>query len=131
MGSNQSLLHAYLEKALIPALNKQGVKTVGVFKETSKTDPGKVYVLIPYPSMDQYLSINEKIQNDNEYRTNAQAYLQSPPEKPVFNRIRTSMMAAFDGLTNMLVPSKGPRLFEFRLYEGYNEDAAIRKSEDV
>jgi hypothetical protein len=126
-GSSQSLLHAYLEKALIPALNKQGIKTVGVFKETSKTDPAKIYVLIPYPSMDQYITINEKIQNDSEYRTNAQPYLQSPPEKPVFNRMRTSMMIAFDGLANLTVPAKGTRLFEFRLYEGYNEDAVSRK----
>ena len=28
-GSGQAGLHNYLEKALIPALNKQGVKTVG------------------------------------------------------------------------------------------------------
>lgn len=126
-GSNQSLLHSYLEKALIPALNRQGVKTVGVFKETSKTDPGKVYVLIPYPSMDNYLTINESIKGDKEYSTNAQPYLQSPPEKPVFNRVKTSMMTAFDGLMNMAVPSKGPRLFEFRSYEGYNEDAVSRK----
>ena len=31
-GSSQNPLHDYLEKSLIPALNKYGVKSVGVFK---------------------------------------------------------------------------------------------------
>src|SRR5688500_10296884 len=64
-GSSQATLHEYLEKSLIPALNKFGVKTVGVFKEIGKTEPAKVYLLIVYPSFEEYLSINASIKKDD------------------------------------------------------------------
>src|SRR3954462_10630001 len=57
-GGNQNALHAYLEKALIPAFNKFGAKSVGVFKEVGKTEPAKVYVVIVYPSIEEYAEIN-------------------------------------------------------------------------
>ena len=48
-GGSESDLHNYFQNALIPALNKLGVKNVGVFKELSKSEPTKIYLLIAYP----------------------------------------------------------------------------------
>ncbi|THU41933.1 NIPSNAP family containing protein [Niastella caeni] len=124
---NQNLLHDYLEKSLIPALNKFGVKTVGVFKEISKTEPVKVYVLIAYPSFEEYLSINTNIKKDHDFIKSSAAWNQVPAEKPVYNRISTSLLLAFDGLPSVKVPAKESRIFELRTYEGYNEDAVSRK----
>ena len=42
------LLHTYFEKALIPALNRQGAKNVGVFEEVGESLPKKIYLLIPH-----------------------------------------------------------------------------------
>jgi hypothetical protein len=126
-GGNQNALHEYLEKALIPAFNKHGAKSVGVFKETGKTDPPKVYVLIVYPSFEDYISINEKVKSDNDFKKNSAAWDKMPAEKPVYNRFNTSLLIAFDGLPAIKVPAKEPRIFELRTYEGYNEDAVRRK----
>jgi hypothetical protein len=126
-GSSQNTLHQYLEKALIPALNKHGVKTVGVFRETGKTEPPKIYVLIAYPSFEDYLPINNKLKADEEFKTNSASYTQVPAEKPLYTRINTSLLIAFDGLPVLKVPAKEPRIFELRTYEGYSEDAVRRK----
>lgn len=126
-GSDQSQLEKYLRTALIPALNKQGVKTVGVFKEFGKTEPAKIYVLIPYPAFGDYLSINAKIKSDDEYIKNSQAYNAIPADKPVFTRYISSFMLAFDVLPKMAPPPAEPRIFELRTYEGYSEDALRRK----
>lgn len=126
-GSGQAGLHNYLEKALIPALNKQGVKTVGAFRELSKTEPPKIYLLIPYPSIDQYLTIRENVKKDASFIQNSQDYDKIVPEKAVYTRVNTSLLLAFDGLPIMKKPADGNRIFELRTYEGYNEDAVKRK----
>jgi hypothetical protein len=126
-GGSQNLLHEYLEKSLIPAFNKYGVKTVGVFKEIGKTEPAKIYVLIAYPGFEDYLSINSSVQRDEQFLKNSSAWKQVPADKPVYNRINTSLLVAFDGLPVLKVPAKEPRIFEVRTYEGYSEDAVQRK----
>lgn len=126
-GGSQNALHEYLEKALIPALNKHGAKSVGVFKEIGKTEPPKVYVMIVYPTFEDYISINGKLRSDNDYKKNSAAWDKMPAEKPVYNRFNTSLLIAFDGLPALKVPAKEPRIFELRIYEGYNEDAVRRK----
>jgi hypothetical protein len=126
-GGNQNALHAYLEKALIPAFNKFGVKNVGVFKETGKTEPAKVYVLIAYPSLEEYGDINMKVKSDNDFKQNSAEWDKTPADKPVFNRYSSSLLVAFNNMPSLKVPAREQRIFELRTYEGYNEDAVKRK----
>ncbi|OQP61667.1 NIPSNAP family protein [Niastella populi] len=124
---SQDTLHEYFEKALIPALNKHGVKTVGVFKEIGKSEPPKIYLLIAYPSFEEYLTINTNLKKDDAYLKSSEAWNKVPADKPVYNRITTSLLLAFEGFPVVKVPAKEPRIFELRTYEGYNEDAVTRK----
>src|SRR5690242_3168827 len=91
-GGSQAALHTYLEKALIPALNKQGVKTVGAFRELSKSEPPKIYLLIPYPSLEQYLVIRENVKKDAGFIENSQDYDKITPDKPAYTRVNTSLL---------------------------------------
>jgi hypothetical protein len=124
---DQAALHQYFEKALIPALNRNGVKPVGAFRELSKSEPPKFYLLIPYPSMQDYYSIRDKVKKDSAFIEASQAYDKISADRPIFTRVNTSMMIAFDGLPVMKKPPEGSRIFELRTYEGYNEDAVKRK----
>jgi NIPSNAP len=117
----------YFKNALIPAFNKQGIKTVGVFTEIGKSDPAKVYLLIPYPSFDAFKTVNEQIKLDEDYKKAATDYTNLTADKPPFNRVSSSLMNAFDGLPKLIVPKNEPRIFEVRSYEGYNEEAVRRK----
>ncbi|MGY0035660.1 NIPSNAP family protein [Pedobacter sp. NJ-S-72] len=126
-GSDQGQLENYFKTALIPALNKYGVKTVGVFKEWSPSEPAKFYLLTPYSSLDNYLSINAKVKADADYIKNSAAYNSIPADKAVYNRFASSLMIAFDGFPALVVPSGKSRIFELRTYEGHSEDAVRRK----
>lgn len=126
-GSPQSNIENYLKDALMPALNRQGVKAIGVFREMGKTDPPKLYVLISHPSMESYATVATRLAGDAGYTTASQTYNQLTPDKPPFARYSTSLLSAFDALPQMVVPAKENRIFEMRTYEGYSEDAVRRK----
>lgn len=126
-GADQGQLENYFKTALIPALNKHGVKTVGVFKEWRPSDPAKIYLLTPYPSFDAYISINTKLKSDAEYMKNSAAYNSLPADKPLYDRFTSSLMTAFEGWPVLTVPSGASRIFELRTYEGSSEDAVRRK----
>lgn len=115
----------YLSKALIPALNRSGIKQVGVFREIGMNEPAKVYVLIPYSSMAAYGQSRDALEKDATYQSASQEYRKL--ERPVYFRYKTTLMLAFDGLPAMIVPQKGERIFELRTYEGYSDDAVSRK----
>jgi NIPSNAP len=117
----------YFKNALIPAYNKLGIKAVGVFTEMGKSDPAKMYMLIPYASLEDFKTINEKVKMDEDYKKAAEGFYGLPADKPPFNRMSSSLMLAFDGLPNLLVPKNEPRIFEVRSYEGYSDDAVRRK----
>jgi hypothetical protein len=120
-------LDKYLSTALIPALNKAGVKNVGVFTETGKSEPGKVYVLIPYRSFEDYGKVLLGLKQDDAFTLASAEYNQIPEDQAVFSRYESSLLVAFDGLPKMIVPANEKRIFELRVYEGYSEDAVRRK----
>ena len=126
-GTSQANLDNYLKNALIPALNKQGILNVGVMKEMGHAEPAKLYVLIPYPSLESYAAINAKVQADEEFKKASAEYNALSPEKSPYTRINTSLLMAFDGIPTLIAPKQEPRIFEIRTYEGYNEDAVRRK----
>ncbi len=125
--TSENDLHAYFQNALIPALNKSGVKNVGVFKEMSKSEPTKIYLLIPYPSQQDFWSANAQLKTDADFRKASASYDQIAAEKFPYTRYNTKLMIAFDNQPQIIVPPKSPRIFELRTYEGYNEDALRRK----
>jgi len=132
-GASHDLLDAYLEKAAIPALNRLGVKPVGVFTESEPKDGPAVFALIPYPSLEAFASVTAKLSADPEYQKAGAEYLQLPKTNPAFERIDSWFMLAFTGLPKLELPSfsrdKKPRIFELRTYESHSEAKALKKIE--
>jgi hypothetical protein len=126
-GLPQSNIENYFKDALIPALNRQGVKAIGVFREMGKSDPAKLYALIPHPSMESYATAATRLASDAAYAKASQAYNDLAPDKAPYARYSTSLLSAFDALPQMIAPATGNRIFELRTYEGYSEDAVRRK----
>jgi hypothetical protein len=126
-GTSENDLHNYLQHAFIPALNKYGVQHVGVFKETGKSEPTKIYVLIAYNSWNDYPAVAASLKTDTDFAKASDAYTKLTPEKFPFTRYTSKFMIAFDGLPQPVIPANSQRIFELRTYEGYNEDAVRRK----
>lgn len=127
MRRNMAPLDNYLSKALIPALNNAGVKSVGVFSELSKSEPAQIYMLIPYKSFEDYGKIIVDLRKDRNFIDASSEYTKIPQDQAVFERYDSSLLLAFDGHPKLTVPNKSRKLFELRTYEGYSEDAVARK----
>jgi hypothetical protein len=125
----QKLVEDYFEKAAIPALNRIGVNNIGVFKELKQAGQTKIYALIPYSSIDAFITINQKLETDKAYKDAGAAYLNAPATEPAYDRIESSLLTAFAHMPKMNVPAKKERLFELRRYEHATESAGKKKLE--
>lgn len=129
--SDHSLLDGYLEKAAIPALNRLGIKSVGVFTEVEPKESAAVYMLIPYSSLDTFATAAARLNDDSEYQSAGSEYLQTTKTHPGFVRIDSWLMLAFAGMPRLELPAysrdRKPRIFEVRTYESYSEQKALKK----
>ncbi len=130
-GAKPELLEAYLEKAAVPALNRLGIKPVGVFREIQPKEVETIFVLLPCGELSLLTSAWLRVAQDPEYRKAAGAYLETAAANPAFDRIDSWIMLAFSGLPRMDLPAycreRKERLFELRTYESHNESKAQKK----
>ncbi|WP_417396945.1 NIPSNAP family protein [Gimesia chilikensis] len=125
---NQKVVSDYLEQALLPALNRAGIKKVGVFKEIDAKDDYSLYMLIPFQSLNQLASLNDKLEADKAYHAAAASYFAIPKKDAPYSRIESRLMKAFKGMPILETPKgKGPNLFELRTYESHNANLARLK----
>src|SRR5665213_238948 len=128
-GQQQKLVEDYFQNAAIPALNRLGNKNIGVFTELKPDGQTKIYVLIPYRSWNDYLTVWDKLAGDAVYRQNAEPYLNAPATNPAYERIESSLLMAFAHMPRMHAPAHKPRIFELRRYEHASEAAGKKKLE--
>lgn len=126
-GTSPAGLETYLKDGLIPALNRLGVRHVGVFNEWGRPEPAKLYLLIPHASWDAYATATTQLAADPAHTQARSQYDALAPTKAPFARYTTTLMRAFDGMPTMSTPAKEGRIFELRTYEGYSDDAVRRK----
>jgi hypothetical protein len=122
----QALLDEYLQHTALPAYAKLGIKNVGAFKALDDAANHAVYLLIPYTSMEQFVTATAKAGGDLAYGAPA-TYAGVPMKDPVYDRIESSLLLAFEGMPQMKVPAKKDRIFELRIYESHNEKAGKQK----
>lgn len=124
---SEKALHDYLEKALLPTLNRYGVENIGVFEALGEPTPKQIILLVPYQDIATYGKVVAGLEEDNNYLEARKACDAVPHDKRVYTRFSSSFYIAFDGLPQIVKPKTGSRLFELRTYEGYSEDAVRRK----
>jgi hypothetical protein len=127
----QKIVSTYLEKALLPALNRMGIDRVGVFKVMNKPDDLSIYVLIPFSTMEAFANLSPKLLADSEYQKASEEMLTQPKTDPAYIRIESKFYKAFTGMPVIEMPAqtakKEPRMFEMRIYESHNEERAAMK----
>jgi len=132
-GNRKAVLHDYLEKACIPALNRLGSRPVGVFTVVSGSNALNLFVLVPHASLESFLAAPAKLAGDPEYQKAASAYLSTTIDNPAYTRYESTLLWAFKNLPKVRVPAETagnrPRIFELRIYESHNEATALKKIE--
>ncbi len=136
-----ALLDSYLENALLPALDRLGVKDNGIFTELEVDKPtatakpkadSPVWVLITHASLDAYVRTKAALAADPALQSAGAAYLNTPKTAPAYERIDTWLLLAFTSLPKLHVPAfsrarASTRVFEMRDYESHNETKALAK----
>ncbi len=137
--SRQTVL-AYLENALVPALNRAGIDRVGVFgveppsAEEEALDPVdamSLWAIIAFRSIDDFTGMKSRLEADAVYLEAAAPMYATPTREPIHERVESWFLRAFQGMPVMELPPQTAagedRIFELRLYESHNEDTARRK----
>jgi hypothetical protein len=127
--TQQKIVEDYFEQAAIPALNRLGNSNIGVFTELKPEAQTKIYVIIPFNSLEDFLNTQNKLENDAVYKQAGAAYLNAPATEPAYERIESSLLLAFAQMPQLTTPEKQQRLFELRRYESPTESAGKKKIE--
>jgi hypothetical protein len=127
----QNLINDYWQKAGVPAYNRLGAKTVGVFTPLEASETNKVYVLIPFDSLDAVAAAPQKLAADKDYQKAAEEFMSLPKNDGMYQGFETSLLVAFEGMKRLQVPpstaEKKPWVFELRTYVSPNEEKGNNK----
>ena len=119
----------FLAKAAIPALNRQKIEPIGVFKAEEDEPPG-LWVLIPHKSLESVITSNTKMLADPKFTQAGGDILNCSKKDPAYKRFNSSLLLAFDKYPKVETPSKkDTRVFQLRIYEAHNAIMAKRKVE--
>lgn len=128
-------LEAYGEflKEAVPALNRAGMKPVGVFRLLKEDNPkleiegnpNELWLLLPNPSVGMLPGLVE----DPAWQSpGAEAILMAPKDDPAYERFESSLLLAFEGHPKLEVHSnKDTRRVQLRIYESHTIERHLKK----
>jgi len=129
-GPQTKLTESYVSDALIPALNRMGISSVGAFNLTIGPETPTLYVLIPGTSVETLVTADLKLAQDKQFMAAAEPFWNAPAAAPPYSRIESSLMIAFEGWPRLTPPaSRGKRVFQLRTYESPTNQDHVRKVE--
>ncbi len=123
----EALLDAHFQDALLPALHRQSIENVGVFKpiEGLNERDDFMIVLIPFTSLDQFEKLPAQLEKDPVYQQSGIAYIDAPHDMPPYTRIESMILRSFSATPRMALPElsspRSERVYELRSYEGATE----------
>ena len=115
-----------LDEALIPALNRQGLKPVGVLVPEAKAEKElqfalNVFVIVPHKTTETFVNVNAKLVADMEYRKVADPIFNTTSKNPVYTDCETFLLQGFPTMPGLETPKLGAeRVYQLRLYRSFN-----------
>lgn len=126
--THRQQVNDYWQTAGVPAYNRAGIRPIGVFTEAQDSPTNKLYVLIPFESLEAVASLPGKLAADADYQNAAAGYLDLTKSNAAYLRLESSLLSAFDGMKRMELPAeKKPEVFELRTYLSPSEGKGNNK----
>lgn len=125
--SKAGVVGEFLREVGIPAMNRIGIKPVGVFNAMYGPNDPTLYVLVVHSSLESVETSSERLLADREFSKSD--FVNAPFAEPGYVRIESSLMVAFKDMPKLEVPEKKSRIFELRIYESHGIKAAKKKIE--
>ncbi len=121
----------HVSTALIPALNRAGVKPVGYWKTTDEATAGERYMLVTYGSLADIGKVRAAVTADEDYQAKFREYAGRDAKIVGLDRVRSELLESFDCWPKTTVPelTKAGKqaLFELRTYESPTEHLGNEK----
>ena len=130
-GPMSDRMHEYLKDVSLPAHNRAGVRTIGAFTPVYGGLSPAIYLLLAYPSLQEFATLGARLDADAAFRKAADAHAALPATDPAYLRIHSQLMAAATFMPAVEVPPAAagnkPRIFELRTYESHSKRASRKK----
>lgn len=122
-------LDAFLGDAAVPALNRIGIRPVGAF-EMATAGERNLYVLLPHASAESMVTATSRLLSDATFVKDGDAYLKAPKSAPLYARVESWLLLAFDAVPRVEVHSrKDTRICQLRRYESHSVERGQKKIE--
>jgi hypothetical protein len=132
-GPQQKVTNSFVADALIPALNRLGMKPIGAFDLYIGPETPSLYLLIPSTSLETLVNAEFRLARDEEYQRAGAFFLNAPAKERAYVRVESSLMCAFEGWPKLTLPpataQNGSRVFQLRTYESPTDQDHRRKVE--
>ena len=132
-GPQTRLTEDYIGNALIPALTRLELGPVGAFRLDIGPETPAYYLLIPGVSVETLAELDLRLAEDADFLKVAEPFWAATSAAPAFQRIETSLLAAFQGWPKLTPPpssaTKAKRIFQLRTYESPSNGDHVRKVE--
>ncbi|MBC9934735.1 NIPSNAP family protein [Chitinophaga qingshengii] len=130
--AQEARVDSFLQTAYLPALHRAGIPTVGVFKPvTTDTADIRIYVLLPFRNMEQFLQLDAKLSADKTFGEAGRSYLDAAWNDIPYTRQESILLQAFTGMPVLAKPTltgpKSERIYELRSYESPTEKYHVNK----
>lgn len=131
--AQETLIDNYLKDAYLPALHRAGISNIGVFKpvETDTAFGKRVYLFIPFKTVNQYLKLQGVLDKDQVYLRASADFIDAPYNNPPFSRYESILLKAFAFMPKLKAPSHptppSERIYELRDYESATNSKAVKK----
>ncbi|HUB61081.1 MAG TPA: NIPSNAP family protein, partial [Puia sp.] len=130
----ESRVDSFLQTALLPALHRQHISGIGVFKPIGNDTAAvrRIYVFMPIKDLDQFASLADQLAKDAQYLADGRSYLTAGYDDPPYVRIESILLKAFPDMPHHAAPWAGQpyssdRIYELRSYEGPTESYFANK----
>jgi hypothetical protein len=122
------------DEALVPALNRQGIKNVGVFWSSAEVNDGNaahetsVFVVIPHPDAASLLDGDRRLLADPVYARDAAALFNAPMRDPLYDSSSGALLRGFATCPKVAKGTDAPdRVLQLRTYNSYTTERNLRK----
>ncbi len=119
-------LMAVFDRALIPALNRQGVTKAGVYSADSALNNDRqeldtlLYTVAAFPTLEALAACEERLLADAAYMREAAALFSAPMKDPLYDSCRSSVLRTFRTCPEVVQVAKSPgRILQLRIYNSF------------
>jgi hypothetical protein len=132
-GPQIKLTESFFADALIPTLTRMGFGPIGALRLDFGPETPTYYLIVPGPSVEALAELDLHLSQDAAFLKAADPFWNATAAAPAFQRVETSLLAAFQGWPKLTPPpsaaTKGKRIFQLRTYESPSYGDHVRKVE--